>query len=76
MKMYEDFLSRFDFLVKGDYKQWFERIPTEDVYTWFRQVEYAVEHRVQRIAFGAFVAGVLVSFVIVLIIVFVQNGVR
>jgi len=36
----------------------------------------AAQHSVQRIAFGAFTAGVLVGVVVTLIVVFVQIGVR
>ena len=43
---------------------------------WLAFWQWAAQQSVQRIAFGAFTAGFLVGVVVLLIIVFVQIGVR
>lgn len=74
--MYKRFEQAFGWRIKGDFKQWYEKIPTEDVWAWFLGTEEAVEHRVQRIAFGAFLAGFFAGGILMLAVVSFYFGVR
>ena len=55
--MYDDFEKRFDYTLKGDYKRWFEHIADTDVWGWCKAQEEAVEHRVQRTGYRAWLIG-------------------
>lgn len=56
--------------------KWYPARQWSVISLWFAFWKWAAQQSVQRIAFGAFTAGVLVGIVVSLIIVFVQIGVR